>query len=289
MAYITKDTSAKIRKALKEAFPAFKFSVTISNGSSLNVALMQSDMFKSVTTYKSVNNYYLQSNYTPLEANFWEKVITIIKTVGDWYDKSDAMSDYFDTAFYIRLSIGKYDKPHKHVLSDQQLLPKLLVVGHARHGKDTVSEYLAKKLGVPFKGSSRVCCEEFIFHKLAAVWDYKNVEECFEDRVNHRATWHKLIADYCSDNKSAVGQLIYQKHSIYCGIRALDECEAVIKEFTPIVIWVDASKRKLLEPSESMQITKQPNWINIDNNGSEEDLYKTLDELIPYLKKFYGV
>ena len=28
----------------------------------------------------------------------------------EWFDKSDAMSDYFHTAFYIDLSLGKRDK-----------------------------------------------------------------------------------------------------------------------------------------------------------------------------------
>ena len=38
-----------------------------------------------------------------------------IKKSGDWYDDSDAMSDYFDTAFYYELSVGSWDKPYKRV------------------------------------------------------------------------------------------------------------------------------------------------------------------------------
>ena len=29
-----------------------------------------------------------------------------------WYDKSDAMVDYFDTAYYIDINIGKWNKPY---------------------------------------------------------------------------------------------------------------------------------------------------------------------------------
>ena len=30
----------------------------------------------------------------------------------DWYDKSDAMTDYFNTAYYVDVNIGKWDKPY---------------------------------------------------------------------------------------------------------------------------------------------------------------------------------
>jgi len=30
-----------------------------------------------------------------------------------WYDNSDAMTDYFDTAYYTNIRIGKWDKPYK--------------------------------------------------------------------------------------------------------------------------------------------------------------------------------
>jgi hypothetical protein len=29
-----------------------------------------------------------------------------------WYDNSDAMIDYFDTAFYVSINVGKWDKPY---------------------------------------------------------------------------------------------------------------------------------------------------------------------------------
>jgi len=33
----------------------------------------------------------------------------------EWYDRSDAMTDYFDTAFYYNISIGDYNKPYEKV------------------------------------------------------------------------------------------------------------------------------------------------------------------------------
>jgi hypothetical protein len=49
----------------------------------------------------------------------FEEIEKIIKTAPalaeggrEWFDKSDAMTDYFHTAFYIDLDVGSYDKPY---------------------------------------------------------------------------------------------------------------------------------------------------------------------------------
>ena len=144
---------------------------------------------------------------------------------------------------------------------------KFLVLGHARHGKDTVAERLAISLKLSYKGSSEVCAE-FIKDKLG----YDTAEECFKDRVNHRAEWHKLIAEYCVEDKARLGRLIYQDNDIYCGIRAQDEVDAVIEEFDPFVIWVDATGRCPLEPADSMQLTYNHKWLYVDNNRDRDYL-----------------
>ena len=153
---------------------------------------------------------------------------------------------------------------------------KFLVLGHARHGKDTVAEYLAKELGLSYKGSSEVCAE-FIFKELAG---YKSVQECFEDRSNHRVEWFQIITDYCRTDKARLGRLIYETNDIYSGVRAKDELDAVIEEFSPFVIWVDAAFRLPLESNKSMQLLPYADYRYIDNNKDEEHLYKQLDKLI---------
>lgn len=164
---------------------------------------------------------------------------------------------------------------------------KLLILGHARHGKDTAAEYLAKKLGLSFDGSSNVCCEAFIFHALRHKYGYDTPYECYEDRVNHRKEWHDLIADYCKDDKARLGRLIYAENDIYCGIRAIDECEAVIEEFDPIVIWINASNRVGPESKESMQVRFKPGWVKIHNNDEGIKFIEKLDKLARDLE-LYG-
>jgi hypothetical protein len=43
---------------------------------------------------------------------FIKELATTIKDVGGWYDNSDTMTDYFDVAFYIDITFGRYDKPY---------------------------------------------------------------------------------------------------------------------------------------------------------------------------------
>ena len=164
---------------------------------------------------------------------------------------------------------------------------KILVLGHARHGKDTAAEYLAEKLGLTYVGSSQVCCDSFIFAALKDKYGYATSEECFEDRVNHREEWHQLIADFCAGDKAKLGRLVYESNDIYCGIRAKDECRAVIAEFNPIVIWINATKRVPKEPESSMQLTCSPWWVKVTNHKTGGEFLAKLDELVKRIK-LYG-
>ena len=43
---------------------------------------------------------------------------------------------------------------------------KLLVIGHGRHGKDTVCEILRDEFGYTFESSSQFCSKLFIYDDL---------------------------------------------------------------------------------------------------------------------------
>ena len=116
MAYITKDEVKNVRELLKKQFPKFKFSVSGGNSLSLKVAIMSGpEDFSSVLgEWKSidVNQYHLY-HYGKFEKLF-TKIFKAMKSQ-NWFDKSDMMTDYFHTAYYMSLSIGKWDKPYVQV------------------------------------------------------------------------------------------------------------------------------------------------------------------------------
>src|SRR5210317_2676820 len=96
---------------------------------------------------------------------------------------------------------------------------KLLIVGHGRHGKDTVAEYLCKKYHLEFQSSSMHCAERVVFPTLKDMYNYQTIQECFQDRSNHRREWYELISDYCRDDLARIGREIFEVSDIYCGLR----------------------------------------------------------------------
>ena len=62
------------------------------------------------TGYDQVNHYHYRDHYSGKAKELMTKIVTAIYS-GDYYDRSDAMSDYFDTAYYAHINVGKWDKP----------------------------------------------------------------------------------------------------------------------------------------------------------------------------------
>jgi hypothetical protein len=64
--------------------------------------------------YKQVNVYYIDEHYTGVAKDFLNEVLDTIKLVGEWYDESNSQIDYFNTAFYIDINVGRWNKPYKY-------------------------------------------------------------------------------------------------------------------------------------------------------------------------------
>jgi len=148
---------------------------------------------------------------------------------------------------------------------------KLLILGHARHGKDSVAEILRDLHGISFISSSLAACALVVFPVVSE--RYETIEECFADRANHRAEWHQLICDYNYPNKSKLAKEILETNDCYVGMRCVEEYEAS-KHLFDFVLWVDASKRLPLEPISSMTIEKDDGMIVIENNTSYRNLVR---------------
>ena len=136
MAYISTEEVAAIRKELKAQLPQYKFSVTKHHHSSVTVAFMKGPAFAEfqsrdrytgefkddvIEGHEQLNHHWAMDVYGEENGALIKKVEEIIKTAPvkaggrAWYDKSDAMTDYFDTAFYMSIHVGKWDKPYEVV------------------------------------------------------------------------------------------------------------------------------------------------------------------------------
>lgn len=160
---------------------------------------------------------------------------------------------------------------------------KLIVTGHARHGKDTVCEMIAKKTWTRFTSSSQFVAEKAVRPYLAAKGiTYGTFDEMYADRVNHRANWFDAISAYNEPDAARLGRELFEEgNSIYCGLRNKRELDELRKQgLADAVIWVDASKRLPPEPETSMTITPKDCDIIIHNDGTLEELEKSVDALV---------
>lgn len=118
MAYVTTTQVKQTREALKLAFPDFKFMVRKGNGgsSSINVSIMSGPLdFDNPKGGRTVNPYHVGSQYEFHVIPFLEAVIKVIKYGSErqYYDNSNPMTDYFDTAFYLDVELGRWGKPYQ--------------------------------------------------------------------------------------------------------------------------------------------------------------------------------
>lgn len=159
---------------------------------------------------------------------------------------------------------------------------KIVVMGYARHGKDTVCELLANKYGLKFTSSSWFCAEHVVMPQLNGQFQYKDVEACYNDRSNHRALWYDLITAHNTPDKSRLGREIFEQNDVYCGIRNAREFHA-LKNAGVVTwsIWVDAAERGMpIEDKSSCTVEPWMADFVLDNNGSLEDLERNLEVLM---------
>jgi len=113
MAYVSKETKKELAPAIKKVLAEYgvKGTIKVNNGSTLVVTLRKipDGLFTDKEIENGVNVYHL-GWFDGLAKNFLMELLAAMK--GDkWYDRTDAMIDYFDTAWYNDIKIGEWNKP----------------------------------------------------------------------------------------------------------------------------------------------------------------------------------
>lgn len=134
MAYMNQERKAKIAQALKPVLAKYKVKGTLSVRNHMAICLtLKSGPIDFIansnrvcgnnhyqvsrgfrpndTGYDQVNPYWFQDHYDGLAKDFLAEAFKALKAA-DYYDRSDAMTDYFDTAYYFDINIGKWNKPY---------------------------------------------------------------------------------------------------------------------------------------------------------------------------------
>ena len=129
MAYMNQEKKAIIKAALDKALKprGIKYSLRIDNHMSINCTIKAAPIdfignFKATTgdrfklqdgarlDHLQVNLYWIQDHFTGEAAQILNEARQALQAAG-YYDNSQAQIDYFDTAYYMHLNIGQYDKP----------------------------------------------------------------------------------------------------------------------------------------------------------------------------------
>ena len=167
--------------------------------------------------------------------------------------------------------------------------PKLMIVGHGRHGKDTLADGF-RELGWSCKDSSLASAEVFLFDELKDSMGYPTVEACWADRHNHRALWYRLIAQYNSEDNCRLMRAIYEANDIYVGIRSRRELMSGLSQgLIDLVIWVERPGHDP-ESDSSMTIRRADSDIVVYNDGTEDELKKKAKRLATVFRRsFSGV
>jgi len=139
MAYMNQERKARIATALKPVLAKYKVkgSLSVRNHSSIVLTLksgkidfienfIKTDansivgrkMDESQIDYlrknqsMDVNPYWFQDHFSGDAKAFLTEAFKALKSA-DWYDESDAMTDYFNTAYYVDVNVGKWSKPYE--------------------------------------------------------------------------------------------------------------------------------------------------------------------------------
>jgi RecA/RadA recombinase len=118
--YDLKIVNQKIREDLKEQFPNLSFSVKKDN-QTIYISLLAGNIQPFAPSSEAEKKGYIQvnKNYIDDDQSLSQEGKSAMKGVKEIsqkynYDNSDPVTDYFDVNFYLRLSIGSYDKPYQY-------------------------------------------------------------------------------------------------------------------------------------------------------------------------------
>ena len=121
MAYMSQEMKKNLAPQIKAVLKKYKVkaSIGVRNYSTLVVNIKEGavdfvdDNVKGNPHYQ-VNCHYADEHYTGQAASFFQELIAAMKPLNTWYDRSDAMTDHFDTAYYIAINLGNYNKSYDY-------------------------------------------------------------------------------------------------------------------------------------------------------------------------------
>lgn len=160
---------------------------------------------------------------------------------------------------------------------------KILILGDARHGKDTLAEMIRDNSDYSFASSSETALDIFLRDVLKDKYglEYSSRKEAYEDRVNHRDKWYNEICNYNKEDKLKLCKEIFKIADIYVGMRSHLEVEQGIDTelFDYIIGVYDYRKPREDSSSNTADVFKYSDFV-IMNNGDLDDLEEKVISIV---------
>lgn len=148
----------------------------------------------------------------------------------------------------------------------------ILIIGEKRSGKDTIAEFLEEDYELTHMSSSMAGANKFIYQALKPLYGYESIEECFEDRHDHRKEWFDLICEYNKDDLSRLAKEIMAEHDVYVGMRnneELQECKR-INLFDIIIGVIRPDTEGESKSTMDIDVIKESDILIYNDSGLEE-------------------
>ena len=116
MAYISQKDKAELAPGIRAVLAKYgmKGSIAIKHHFTLVVNVQSGPLdftHSHGDGYTQVNTYHIDRHYSGDVRQFLNELVVAMKGT-KWFDKSDIQSDYFHTAYYIDINIGRWNKPY---------------------------------------------------------------------------------------------------------------------------------------------------------------------------------
>ena len=112
MAYMNQERKKTIAANLKPVLNKYGMKGSLSVRNHMTIVLtLQSGPIDFGSDCRDINPYWFHEHFEGVAKQFLTEAFAALKTAG-YYDNSDASVDYFDTAYYYDITVGKWGKPY---------------------------------------------------------------------------------------------------------------------------------------------------------------------------------
>lgn len=126
---------------------------------------------------------------------------------------------------------------------------KLIINGHAQHGKDYLADVASKEFGLVKLNASMWFAETVLMPAFPGM--YPCVEAAYLDRVNHRDLWYQMM-------RLGDWQEKFMLHSdIFCGHRNIVEHQEMVASGDYLRVWVEWLGKPTEPPTSSQWQTTE--------------------------------